>query len=205
MKITKMKIAVFLLFIAQTELEGRVYFLFGTTGTGKTTFIQEKLDKIPLPKKIFDLDGEFSKYGAKQINDKDVPNEMAKFKNDVSRLKNHCIVFSEAGMFFAHGESATFDFTMRRILKSARRYGNFVFFDFHSLSEVPTKMLKFCNFLIMKKTSMETYAQIMKYKHYTELIKRYKKVQRSKDPYATEVIIPRDLEIDWGVDDDDDA
>ena len=180
------------------RVQGRVFFLCGTTGTRKTSFIREKIYSIPLPKRILDIDGEFLDFGAKQIDRKinsSLNFHADKFKRDVCGLWEHVLVFSEAGLFFTHGTGA--DLEMREILKGARRRGNFVFFDFHSLSEVPVDMLKFCNYLVIKKTVMETQQQLRKFSTYPEIGNAYRKVMSSKIDWATEIIIPRNLKAEF--------
>ena len=182
----------------QVENEGRVYFLFGTTGTGKTTLIKKYLKALSRQKTFaFDIDNEYTDLTGKRFDRKKakLEDQAAEFKSKVSELWEHNFVFSEAGIFFTHHEG--YDMEMRELLKSARRRGNNVFFDFHSLSEIPIGMLKFCNYLVMKKTVMETLPQVKKFAAYPEIIEKYKAVMRHPDIYYTEVIEPRKLIINF--------
>lgn len=177
-------------------IEGRVFFMCGTTGTGKTTFTKNQISKLPLEKIAFDIDGEFKGIAnCFPIDKKKITKSVESFKQNVSPMWQKAIIFSEAGLFFTHNSGI--DFEMREILKSARRRGNFVFFDFHSLSEVPIEMLKYCNFLVIKKTIMETKQQLSKFSAYPEILNRYKKVMASKNNFETEIIIPRNLEVNF--------
>ena len=182
----------------QVENEGRVYFLFGTTGTGKTTLIKKYLKALSRQKTFaFDIDNEYTDLTGKRFDRKKakLEDQAAEFKSKVSELWEHNFVFSEAGIFFTHHEG--YDMEMREILKSARRRGNHVFFDFHSLSEIPIAMLKFCNYLIMKKTVMETLPQIKKFSAYPEIIQNYREVMKDKNIFATKIIEPRKLIINF--------
>jgi len=174
--------------------EGRVIFMAGTTGTGKTTFTIENISKLPLPKYFFDIDGEFLKFGSQKVSrEVNLEIQAEKFKQLVSPKWESVFVFSESGIFFQHGSN---DIYMREILKSARRRGNWIFFDFHSLSEIPVFFLKFCNYLVIKKTVMETREQINKFKHYKPIMDAYKKVMESENNFETVLINPRTLNIE---------
>lgn len=178
------------------SVQGKVWFLFGTTGTGKTTFIQEQLKKIPLKKNIFDIDNEYTDFGTKAFDrKKPLLESSTEFKKQVCGLWENAIIFSEAGIFFTH--MTGFDLEMREILKGARRRGNFVFFDFHSLSEIPIGMLKYCNYLVMKKTALETKQQLQKFSQYPEIMEKYKEVMRSKNNFETRIIEPRNLIVEF--------
>lgn len=179
------------------EIQGRIFFICGTTGTRKTTFIREKLSQIKLPKRIFDIDGEYLDFGSKRIDRKinsDLNFHKNSFKKNVCEVYETAIVFSEAGIFFTHHSSM--DLEMREILKGARKRGNWVFFDFHSLSEIPIDMLKFCNYLVMKKTSMETKQQLSKFSIYPQIFLAYKKIMQSKNEFETIILEPRKFTVE---------
>lgn len=171
--------------------DGRVIFLAGATGTRKTTWIREQvLLRVNLPRYINDIDREFMPefHNVPYIN----PSE---FKKKVQDKWESIFVFSEAGIYFSHKEGV--DMVMREILKSARKRGNWVVFDFHAISELPVEMLRFCNYLVIKKTVMETSQQINKFKQYPEILEAYTKVMNSANEFETVILNPRNLRVEF--------
>jgi len=180
------------------QQEGRVIELAGTTGTGKTTFIKETISKAPLPKYIFDIDGEykmFKNYGKPINRSIGLMENIQLFKKQVAPLWESVIVFSEAGLLFAHGEAN--DLEMRELFKSARRRGNLLLLDYHALSEIPIETLRYTNYLVLKKNVMQTKSQLNKFAAYPEILNKLRKCAQSTDNFHTEVIIPRELDMQY--------
>ena len=174
--------------------EGRVIIMTGATGTGKTTNIKEIISQIPLPKYFIDKDGEYKEFNSYWVNGHSIKKAFASMKNMLKDKENYAAVFSEAGIYMTHNEGD--DEEMREILKSARRRGGWLCLDFHGLSEVPLWTLKYCNYLYIKKTVMESASQLKKWKDYPEIMEARKFVQESENNFETIIINPRNLRID---------
>lgn len=180
------------------KVEGEVNILIGRTGTGKTTYIRKALEVIPLKKEIFDIDNEYRDFGTiplKRTEKKSLEDFADEFKNKICSVWESVIVLSEAGIFITNNGNV--DMAMRELLKGARKRGNFVFLDFHKLSEVNVNILTFANRIIIKKTQFETKAQINKFSHYPIIVESMRTVQNSSNEFSTVSINRKDLKIDF--------
>lgn len=177
--------------------DGFITFLEGATGHGKTTWIQDYISKVPLPKFGLDISGEYAKFGIKQTNLPPVKdaiiNAANEFKYKMLNKWESVIIFSEAGIYFKNKKQMDYEISL--ILKEARKRGNWIFMDFHKLSEIPIDMLALSDKLVMKKATMETLPQIKKFFHYPEIKEKYIAVMDSTNKYATEIVHTKKLTI----------
>lgn len=157
--------------------QGKITILTGYPGTGKTSWIDAYIKLIPLQKNILDFSGEYRHFGVKTIEvteSRSVDNYRKEFKFTVVNKWEKVIVFSEAGAYIKNNKKP--DSEMSLIIKEARKRGNWLFLDFHSLSEINIDLLKVSDFLILKKQPMEPLAQIKKFLHYREIKDAYNQV-----------------------------
>lgn len=177
--------------------DGWIDFYFGQTGSGKTTGIKNALIKssCPLPKFAFDLSGEYAQFGVKPVDLKGRTIKQAAydFRNLMINKWESVIIFSEAGIYFKNRQQM--DEEMSLILKEARKRGNWVFMDFHKLSEIPVDMLGLSDRLVMRKTTMETGTQIKKFYHYREIIDSYRSVMADTNRFAVREIYTKKLKV----------
>lgn len=179
------------------RVPGGVYLFAGATGGGKTTLIRDMIKLLPLPKEIFDADGEYrlwtpqlDRYDEKR---EDILEDLAvDFKRRVAPLAERVIVFSEAGMFV---RNRFMSFQVLEIIKSARRRGNFVFMDFHSISEINKDVLRVMDYLYIKKHGLESSEDLRKFSKYPSIIKALTEVQSSSNKFEYRIITRQNLEI----------
>lgn len=156
--------------------DGFVYFFEGSTGTGKTTLIQSIITRIPLNKTGIDFSGEYTKFGIKPIKlDGRSPKKVGlELIGKYCDLWETVIVLSEAGIYVDN--KGKMDDRLKMLLKEARKRGNWIFADFHKLSEIDIGALGLSDRLYMKRSTMETMAQIKKFFHYIEIERAYREV-----------------------------
>jgi len=116
---------------------GAAYIIVGTTGTGKTTFVKERLKKVKLNALyLYDVNREYTEF-------KNEP--LPKFDNfllKATSLKNAVMVFEEATIFFGNKSSSH---EMTELLVRKRHTNNTIFLVFHSLRAIPRNIMELVN------------------------------------------------------------
>lgn len=129
-------------------MSGKSIILAGGTGTGKSTFVSERLSKVPNKKSIqlYDVNNEaiykpyiFTPFGS-----------FEKFSRSAKGLSDSVIVFEEATIFLSN--RGTND-DLRNILVRKRHTNVTVFLVFHSLRTVPRWIYDLSNFIVLFKTN----------------------------------------------------
>lgn len=160
--------------------DGFVVAIAGGTGSGKTTYTKKIISvfKGKKPFFIYDIDAEYLEFYRAPY----VP--LKEFYNKVIKLKNSVIVFEEAKLFFGHANA---DSDLLEMIITARRRGNIIIFNFHQLRQIPIHILGYTNFLVVKKTVMDTVERFNENGMY-EVVKAYEEAKQSKDFYFTKSI-----------------
>lgn len=160
--------------------DGFVIAQAGGTGSGKTTKTKEVISifKGKKPFYIYDIDAEYLEFYR-------APYEpLEKFYQKVLKLKNSVIVFEEARLFFGHHNAES---ELLELIITARRRGNIIIFNFHQLRQIPIVILGYCNFLIVKKTTMDSVTRFEQAGMF-EIVTAHEKSKISKNYYHTETV-----------------
>lgn len=152
------------------------FVLAGATGSGKTTFVKDMLSKIDKPKFVYDVNNEYKDFCKIPFTD------IEKFTQEATKKTNTVIVFEEASIFFSHVGATK---TIKEIMVRKRHTGNILIFNFHAMRQIPFYILDFTDFLIIKKTVLDS---IKRYEQRTEIIDAYETVKRSKNPFEMFVL-----------------
>ena len=125
------------------------YIVIGRTGSGKTTFVKNRLEKVN-PKAVFihDVNNEYSHID--YVNKEDGLKNADDFLQLTSRVSNALIVFEEATIYLGTKMSKE---TLRDILVRKRHTNNTIFLVFHALRFVPYEIFNLCTHLVFHKTN----------------------------------------------------
>lgn len=154
------------------------YIVVGSTGTGKSTFVKNRLEKVN-PKSIFvhDVNNEYSylnysnqNEGLKKADD---------FLNLTTKVSNGVIVFEEATIYLGTKMSKE---TLRDILVRKRHTNNTIFLVFHALRFVPYEIFNLCTHLVFHKTNDSTKLVQSRFED-EELTKIFEHVKNDPDKY----------------------
>ena len=160
--------------------DGFVYYVEGSTGTGKTELIKKIVNQIPLKRTGIDFSGEYKKLGIKttplgSANPKKVGLHL------IAQLQNvweSVIILSEMGEYVSN--QGDLNPSAKFVLKEARKRGNWIFGDFHKLSEININALGVGDILYMKRSTGETLPQLKKFFHYIEIEQGYREVMKDQ-------------------------
>lgn len=129
-------------------MSGKSIIIAGGTGTGKSTFVEERLSKVPNKKNIhlYDVNNEniYKPYVYEPFG------SFEKFSKRGKSLIDSVIVFEEATIFLSN--RGTND-DLRNILVRKRHTNVTVFLVFHSLRTVPRWIYDLSNYIILFKTN----------------------------------------------------
>ena len=101
--------------------------------------------------------------------------------NLIRQLQNcweKVIILSEMGEYVSN--TGELNPSAKFLLKEARKLGNWIFGDYHKLSEININALGVGDILYMKRSSMETMAQLKKFFHYKEIEQGYREVMNDQ-------------------------
>ena len=177
-----------------------VFLVVGGRGRGKTTFIQNLLEKSPQPKKlVVDTFAHpaYADYTAVTLQ------ELYNFKNynglfhlaepqieshlaDVSKLvRNTMIVFEDCLKYIQPNPQPA----IRNICLDSKQKGNDVFFLYHSWSQVPPKLATWADYAIIFKTQETFENQKSRLGGiYSAIYPAYKQVEKSKNHYEVKSV-----------------
>lgn len=121
---------------------GKAFLIVGATGTGKTTFVKDRIKNVnPDALIIYDINAEY---------DTKIPlMDIEEFTDKIMDVNNAVIVFEEAAVFFGVKGN---DKKMRRILGLKRHRKNVIFLNFYSLGDVPQYIYRLSNYIVLFKT-----------------------------------------------------
>lgn len=160
---------------------GKVVICCGGTGRGKTSFVKKSLSKLPGSIKffIYDVNQEYKIYYNKPLV------YMVDFFQLIRPVKNSCIVFEEATIFFNHSKLS--DVLLHKLV-CKRHDNNIIFLNFHSLRKVPVNILDLCNDLILFKTNDSLQFVESKYKSHPEIFNAFLNVNKNQNDFYYEIV-----------------
>jgi len=160
------------------------YIIVGKKFTGKTTSALKIVDIYELPAHAYDVRKE-----EKYRKHKNVTRFWGDEDEWVDHLIEHdykacCITFitDEAGDVFEH---VTKNKRAKKAFRGGRFNGNIYIFIFHDLTEIPKYVLRFCNYLWIKKSDGEDDEIRKKYRSRPEIYEGWKYVNASTNPHCT--------------------
>lgn len=163
----------------------------GTNGTGKSTLAAKILQASPLKNGLVYIEaidthqGAFAKYpvvaindyrGGKVLIDADTV-EFHRFLDIVcEHYRNGVLMIDEAGLYKMFENSEPIE-PVKLLLKQRRKYNIDIYFIYHSVSEIPVKLFKWVNNLIL-------FHQTDKFNHKGAVIPRLDELNQMKDRIA---------------------
>lgn len=124
---------------------GKSLIICGARGMGKSTFVKNALEKVPLNNRfIYDVNAEYLHLYNKPL----LP--FGEFVEQASKLKNAVICFEEATIFLNNKGS---NMQLVEILVRLRHTNNTCFLVFHSLRSIPRYVFDLCTHLVLFKTN----------------------------------------------------
>lgn len=126
-------------------MAGQSVIVVGTNGTGKSTYIRDRLEKVNKSALlIYDVNAEYS-----DIYDKPFV-KMDEFFEQATTVNHSVIVFEEATIFFSNRSTEK---ELRELLVRRRHTKNLIFLVFHSIRSVPRDVMDMSNYLVLKYTN----------------------------------------------------
>jgi ABC-type Mn2+/Zn2+ transport system ATPase subunit len=152
--------------------------IIGTTGTGKTTFVKDRLKNANKNSiYLYDVNNEYTEFYDYPFVSMDL------FLEKAIKLKNAVIVFEEATIFFSNKSSNK---EITELLVRKRHTKNTIFLIFHSLRSVPRNITDLVNHLIIFKTTDSE--QVVKNKFSDDRITDvFNRVKDHKDKHFFEI------------------
>lgn len=165
--------------INEKKLGGKVFLIVADEGRGKTTLVKSMLRRISATHKlmIYDVQKEYTEFtGVQKLPSMKefVDNTCALDDLGYCKVKDACIVFEEATLFFDDYHRAN---AIMPLLIGKRHNRNIIFFIFHTLDGIPRNLLRRINFLILFKTSDLEGNILAKYKTDPEIIDLFNDVK----------------------------
>jgi Cdc6-like AAA superfamily ATPase len=158
--------------------------IVGGTGTGKTTEVCKMLTQLQSRQNyIFDVNNEqkYTLFSNKWNKDCD----FEKFIESLQNVRNSNIIFEEATIFFSHGSSTT---QIKKLLVQKRHTNNILFFNFHSLRQVPLFILDFCDLLILGKTKDNPQNIRVKFEEFEQVYTAFNETRTDENQYVKKYV-----------------
>lgn len=158
--------------------------IVGGTGTGKTTEVCKILTQLQGRKNyIFDVNNE-QKYTLFS-NQWDKNCDFEKFLESLQKVREANIIFEEATIFFSHNSATT---SIKKLLVQKRHTNNILFFNFHSLRQVPLFILDFCDLFIIGKTKDNPQNIRTKFAEFEAVYTAYNEAQVDANQYVKKYV-----------------
>lgn len=164
-------------------MAGQSVIVVGTNGTGKTTYIKERLSKVNKSSLlIYDINKEYEDFYDKPFV------KMNDFLETATQVNNGVIVFEEATIFFNNRSTNE---EMRELLVRRRHTKNMIFLVFHSIRSIPRDIMDMSNYLILKYSvdSPKFISRKFENEAIDDAVIQLKKSNRDGDPFHT-ILVP---------------
>ncbi len=181
--------------------KGKVFILAGARGSGKTTVMQDFLEKSKLPKKLvldtyhhpmykdwpamkIDFFETHESWTSGKFHFHDIDTD--KMLEIVSlKINNTVIVFEDAAKFINQSVQKS----VKRISLDSKNIGNDVFFLYHTLAEVPQDLFRWADYLILFKTQEVITNQKSRIGAYPRIEPHFLELEKSPNKYIN-ILIP---------------
>lgn len=119
--------------------------IVGATGTGKTTFVKERLKNVhSTALHLYDINKEYGDFYKQPFT------SFEKFTTAAQKKTDSVLVFEEATIFLSNRSSND---GLRDILVRKRHANNTIFLVFHSLRTIPRYIFDLSNYVVLFKTN----------------------------------------------------
>lgn len=145
---------------------------------GKTSLTKAILNSFPGPKYIYDVNGEYKDFGSAAV----FPRPFTKFMESAVQMKETCIVFEEASIFFSHQGAQGAKDEMVEMLVRNRHTKNLIILNFHSINKIPSYIWDHVTYLILGKTNDKPKWVEREYKE-TDLLEAYNYLKDCSDRF----------------------
>ena len=126
-------------------MSGKSIIVVGGTGTGKSTFIKDRLKKVHKNSiHLYDVNKEYVDFYNKPFT------SFEKFAKTSQKISDGVLVYEEATIFLSNKGAND---AVRDVLVRKRHTNNTIFFIFHSLRTVPRWIFDLSNFVVVFKTN----------------------------------------------------
>jgi len=124
----------------------KAYLIVGSTNTGKSTFLRERLKQVTNKRTliIYDVNNEHKDLYPYAFMD------FVPFMEKLTKVKHAVIAIEEATIFFNNRSTSD---ELTRLLVEKRHSNNYIFLCFHSLRSVPRFVYDLCNYITLFKTN----------------------------------------------------
>jgi ABC-type Mn2+/Zn2+ transport system ATPase subunit len=160
-------------------MAGKSIIVVGGTGTGKTTIIKGRLDKVDKRALyLYDVNNEYQQYTKMPLVSFDI------FSKKAKQLSNSVQVWEEMTIFLDNKSSNK---DLMDVLVRKRHTNNLIFLVFHSLRRIPRSVFDLSNIIILFKTNDNEKFVDDRFQN-EEVTQAFKRVRDNKDPHYFEVV-----------------
>lgn len=120
--------------------------VIGGMGSGKSTYIKNRLQTLPGKRFIYDPNEEYQE--PNQYRGRMIIKDFTRIVNERSR--NAVNIFEEATAFFRHGAT---DANLIDLMTRKRHYRVINFFVFHNINAIPVYVFSYLDYIVLFKTN----------------------------------------------------
>ncbi len=160
--------------------QGYCHLVLGGTGTGKTTYVKERIKKAGGSGIIYDVQNEYKEFKGATFDP-----EISNFIKTLEKQKGSLAVIEEATMFL---NNRHYNNDFEKLLVSKRHNRMYYLLCFHSFRNIPLYIKDLTNFITIGKTNDILEIVEQKFRGMPTVIEAFQRVQAHPDRFYKETI-----------------